>query len=203
MPGILSHWSEAKISLARLDKFLRRKELEQRSDVTHNQETSHKQALDSSSDEANVLSIVDGVFEWEARDQDEDDDDSETEEGKAEKAEKPTSALGEAEKALLLDMDDHPLEELAAEGDQSPSEPFKLREINMDVRRGELVTVIGRVGSGKTSLLNSMLGEMKHVAGQLTRNTSALSYVSQRYVLPNNREWPLRSHSVSGYSLVC
>jgi ABC-type glutathione transport system ATPase component len=190
VPGILSHWSEAKISLARLDKFLRRRELEQRSDVTHNsQETSHKQALDSSSDAANVLSIVAGVFEWEARDHDEDDEDSETEEGKAEKAAKPVSALGEADTALLLDMDDQPLEEMAAEGNHSPSEPFKLREINMEVRRGELVTVIGRVGSGKTSLLNSMLGEMKHIAGHLNRNASALSYVSQRYVPPNNSEW--------------
>lgn len=196
VPGILSHWSEAKISLARLDKFLRRRELEQRSDVTHNsQETSHKQALDSSSDAANVLSIVAGVFEWEAPDHDEDDEDAETEEGKAEKAAKPASALGEADTALLLDMDDQPLEEMAAEGNQSPSEPFKLREINMEVRRGELVTVIGRVGSGKTSLLNSMLGEMKHVAGHLTRNASALSYVSQR---PWIRNATVRDNIVCG-----
>jgi ABC-type glutathione transport system ATPase component len=168
----------------RLDKFLRRRELEQRSDITHNQEAPHAQVLDRSSDGANLLSIVNGVFEWEARDHDEDDEDAATtEDGKAEKAAKPTSgarpALGEDDTALLLDMDDQPLEEMATK--RPPSEPFKLSKINMEVRRGELVTVIGRVGSGKTSLLNSMLGEMKHIAGHLTRNTSTLSYVSQQY----------------------
>ena len=33
----------------------------------------------------------------------------------------------------------------------------------MKVRKGEFVVIIGEVGCGKTSLLNTMIGEMVHV----------------------------------------
>ena len=36
-----------------------------------------------------------------------------------------------------------------------------LRDINMDVKQGQLVCIVGRVGSGKSSLLSALLGEMQ------------------------------------------
>jgi energy-coupling factor transporter ATP-binding protein EcfA2 len=35
-----------------------------------------------------------------------------------------------------------------------------LSDINLEVKEGELVCVVGRVGSGKSSLVNALLGEM-------------------------------------------
>lgn len=87
---------------------------------------------------------------------------------------------GEEDATLLTNMERGGLDD---EGDGCHDDGgFRLHDINLEVKRGELVAVIGRVGSGKTSLLNSMLGEMKRAAGQLHRNASAVSYVSQRSV---------------------
>jgi len=36
-----------------------------------------------------------------------------------------------------------------------------LKDINMDVKQGQLVCIVGRVGSGKSSLLSALLGEMQ------------------------------------------
>jgi ABC-type multidrug transport system ATPase subunit len=36
-----------------------------------------------------------------------------------------------------------------------------LSNINLSVRKGEFVALIGQFGSGKTSLINALLGEMK------------------------------------------
>lgn len=43
--------------------------------------------------------------------------------------------------------------------------PFKLENIQMKIPRGSLIGVVGRVGSGKSSLLQGMIGEMRRVSG--------------------------------------
>lgn len=49
-----------------------------------------------------------------------------------------------------------------------------LEDINLTVRKNELLAVLGRVGDGKTSLLNSILGEMIRSDGNVTvRGTTA------------------------------
>ncbi|KAF9565380.1 ABC protein, partial [Agrocybe pediades] len=56
-------------------------------------------------------------------------------------------------------------------GTSSPSnatEPFRVHEVNMQVRRGSLVAIVGRVGSGKSSLLSGLIGEMRRIRGQVT-----------------------------------
>ncbi|RYP56800.1 hypothetical protein DL771_011575 [Monosporascus sp. 5C6A] len=46
-------------------------------------------------------------------------------------------------------------------------EPFKLQDINLQIGRDELVAVIGSVGSGKTSLLAALAGDMRKTSGQV------------------------------------
>ncbi|EIW84009.1 ABC protein [Coniophora puteana RWD-64-598 SS2] len=45
---------------------------------------------------------------------------------------------------------------------------FKVKDINMIVARGQLVAVVGPVGSGKSSLLQGLIGEMRRVSGSVS-----------------------------------
>lgn len=50
--------------------------------------------------------------------------------------------------------------------------------MNTEMTAGQLVTIVGTVGSGKTCLLNLILGELKLFSGKLIM-TGSLSYASQ------------------------
>ena len=53
-----------------------------------------------------------------------------------------------------------------------------LQDINLTVRKGELLAVIGRVGDGKSSLLGAMLGEMTRSEGNV-KVRGDIAYFSQ------------------------
>ena len=42
-----------------------------------------------------------------------------------------------------------------------------LKHINLNVNKGELTAIVGTVGSGKSSLLASILGEMHKLSGKV------------------------------------
>ena len=48
------------------------------------------------------------------------------------------------------------------------AEPFKLNDLDFSVGRNELVAVIGGVGSGKSSLLAALAGDMRRTSGSVT-----------------------------------
>ncbi|XP_071454835.1 multidrug resistance-associated protein 1-like [Hetaerina americana] len=59
-----------------------------------------------------------------------------------------------------------------------------LKNIDLSVRKGELVAVIGSVGAGKSSLLSALLGEMDKIAGRVnTKGT--IAYVPQQAWIQN------------------
>ncbi|CAD6187548.1 unnamed protein product [Caenorhabditis auriculariae] len=60
-----------------------------------------------------------------------------------------------------------------------------LTNLNFSVQRGQLITVVGRVGSGKTSLLQALLGEMEKVSGSVAMH-GRVSYVPQQAWMQNN-----------------
>lgn len=49
----------------------------------------------------------------------------------------------------------------------------------MNVRRGSLVAIVGTVGSGKSSLMSAILGEMEKEKGSV-RIRGSLAYTSQQ-----------------------
>jgi len=51
-------------------------------------------------------------------------------------------------------------------------EEATLANLSMDVRRGQLVAVVGIVGSGKSSLLSALLGDMKKLSGKASVSVS-------------------------------
>jgi ABC-type multidrug transport system fused ATPase/permease subunit len=51
-------------------------------------------------------------------------------------------------------------------------EPFKLQNINFEIKRNELVAIIGTVGSGKSSLLAALAGDMRKTGGSAVLGAS-------------------------------
>ncbi|KAF9360492.1 hypothetical protein BGX34_007744 [Mortierella sp. NVP85] len=59
-----------------------------------------------------------------------------------------------------------------------------LQDINLKVARGDLTAVVGRVGQGKTSLLNAIIGDMYRRQGSI-KVYGRLAYVSQQAWIVN------------------
>ncbi|CEH14605.1 abc transporter [Ceraceosorus bombacis] len=47
------------------------------------------------------------------------------------------------------------------------AKPFKLENLNLRVAEGELIAIVGPVGSGKSSILQGLAGEMRQTSGRL------------------------------------
>lgn len=65
------------------------------------------------------------------------------------------------------------------------SSPFALHDLELFVRRGEFIAVIGAVGSGKSSLLNAIAGEMRKTGGHVSLGSS-LSLCPQNVWIQNS-----------------
>ena len=55
---------------------------------------------------------------------------------------------------------------------------FKLMHVDLRVPRGQLVAIVGAVGSGKTSLLQGLIGDMRRTEGSV-RVGGSVAYCSQ------------------------
>lgn len=84
-----------------------------------------------------------------------------TQPGKPGATKKEAKAAQKAAKAAQKEMDDNDGSTLVED-----REPFKLQDINFEIGRNELVAVIGTVGSGKTSLLAALAGDMRRTRGE-------------------------------------
>ena len=60
--------------------------------------------------------------------------------------------------------------------DESDDNPT-LQNITVGVRHGELLAVVGVVGSGKSSLLSGLLGDMLKLQGSVAVSVSYLLYL--------------------------
>ncbi|XP_040531150.1 ATP-binding cassette sub-family C member 2 isoform X2 [Gallus gallus] len=59
-----------------------------------------------------------------------------------------------------------------------------IRDVTLDIKPGSLVAVVGAVGSGKSSLISAMLGEMENIKGHINIQGS-LAYVPQQAWIQN------------------
>ena len=60
-----------------------------------------------------------------------------------------------------------------------------LNGIDLNVKKGEFVTIVGEVGSGKSSLLRGLLGELRVIRGRFEVNGS-VAYIPQEAFLMND-----------------
>ncbi|KAF9984832.1 hypothetical protein BGZ65_012496 [Modicella reniformis] len=116
-----------------------------------------------------VVQIKDAVFAWEPEGP---EVETEKEERTREKvaAKKQKQLEKEARKAGKP----IPEKEVQVEKDYGPT----LTNINLSITRGDLTAVVGRVGQGKTSLLNAIIGDMYKRQGSV-KVYGRLAYVAQ------------------------
>ncbi|KAL8287275.1 hypothetical protein RQP46_003727 [Phenoliferia psychrophenolica] len=100
--------------------------------------------------------------------------------GKDVDAKKDKAALKKAAKEASKRKKNGISETPAVEEKEKSNEkaPFELRGIDMVVPRGALVCIVGSVGSGKSSLLQALIGEMRKIEGEVVFGGST-SYFAQ------------------------
>lgn len=65
--------------------------------------------------------------------------------------------------------------------------------LNVCIPEGFLVAVVGHVGSGKSSLLSALLGEMDKLEGTVAIKVAALAHSPQRAEISQPAAWPVFS----------
>ena len=155
IPESITMITDVFVSMRRLTLFLESKEIE--FDKVK-QEPNHKSLY--------AAEIKDGCFYWDKRvSQEESEQILDEEKNKKELKAKDkgddvmVTASSELRKTLLTTATE---EVEVAEGAQKASDDrFTFEDLNFRAERGKLTVIIGKIGSGKSSILYSLLGEMR------------------------------------------
>lgn len=110
-----------------------------------------KEDIERDEEMKNAIEIEHASFTWERLPTDKD-------------AEKPAKKTDAAAAAALKEKEEAEKE--------APTEPFKLKDLTLEVGRNELLAVIGTVGCGKSSLLSALAGDMRVTDGKVRMSTS-------------------------------
>jgi len=167
LPMMITSAVQANVSIQRINKFMRSAELD-------------PEAVDRSKGEGPAVEVSGASFRWDVVEKEKIDEKPEVN-GDVSKEEKKAEVLvngNETVVTTVIDNDD--TDKTKGEA----VEPFTLRDINLKVPKNSLCAVVGTVGSGKSSLLSALLGEMDMLKGDLKVN-GAVAYVSQQAWIQN------------------
>ena len=155
-PSALSQFASLIVATKRIGAFLKREET-----------TEKLEGVSFNTDESPVngescIVIKDGKFIW--RKEESLDDALKNEDSRRKRK-------GRKKKGVEEEKKEEETDEKKGDGkkDDNPTEnPFELSNVNVDIKAGELVMVVGSVGSGKSSLLMSVLNEIPKVEGSIS-----------------------------------
>ncbi|KAI0564144.1 ABC transporter [Gracilaria domingensis] len=183
LPMTVNAYIDARIGMKRIERFLGLEDTDNYSRVHKSSSTdsersksldhqrSHSSFTTSSGDEESVgIEIQDGAFEWSKLAQDT---------AVSEKKGLFSSCLSRPKRNRKSDQ-------TSQNASADANEPQKhvsvrgpiLSDINVKLKGGELVAIVGRVGSGKSSLIHAILGEMRKVQGSVSLE-GKVAYVAQ------------------------
>ncbi|KAJ3101164.1 hypothetical protein HDU97_001630 [Phlyctochytrium planicorne] len=149
IPIMATELTDAKVALDRLNAIMTADELD-----------SPPKFLPSG--EPNAIEVDDAEFKWEVDGKLMEDD------AVAPKEEKKVLGKDGLVKIEIEDEADAGRTTSSSDDSSETMDRFTLQGINVSVPRGSLVAVVGVVGSGKSSLLNGLVGEMKRTKGSVT-----------------------------------
>ncbi|KIM43746.1 hypothetical protein M413DRAFT_443652 [Hebeloma cylindrosporum] len=187
-PLVLNALAQAMISIGRICKFLTAEELEEPYRIDPELKSAFKLEgdfewetvvrLEETSENLDEKAIMQKELERQKAEKK-----AAKEKKKAEKAKSERSSgwwkrqeKGGTEKEVLPStvFDETPQEPLVVE--EEP--PFSLKDLKLEVPRGAFVAIVGRVGSGKSSVLQALIGEMRRTKGEVVFGGS-VAYVPQ------------------------
>mmetsp|Transcript_14532 Transcript_14532/g.49619 ORF Transcript_14532/g.49619 Transcript_14532/m.49619 type:complete len:1544 (-) Transcript_14532:156-4787(-) len=171
LPMIINIVVESQVALGRLTNYLLADEVDKKYYINCKEGEDDPQSLNFSRKEEEVVSevpivIQDGRFSW-----------SNAPTAKQEDAAKATTFLSK----LLQIFKGVPK---MRKGAELGTYNCVLRDIDLEVRKGELCMVAGKVGCGKTSLLCAILGEMKKESGSVSLS-GRIAYAAQQPWIKN------------------
>ncbi|KAK0186449.1 multidrug resistance-associated ABC transporter [Armillaria mellea] len=143
LPLITTAISDALVALGRVSRFLTAEELTNQYIVDGHSQYAVK---------------IDGTFTWETVEQLDSVKLAPPHSGKAEKRNKQKA--GNTLPLSKAEIDD-------ASSHTSIDYPFELQDLHMVVLKGSFVAIVGRVGSGKSSILQALIGEMRRIRGEV------------------------------------
>ena len=157
LPLVLGQTIDAWSSMKRIQEYLLEEEMEE------------EMTVDKTGDDA--IRLEDASFTWER---------TPTQEGDKAKGDKAKGGKGEKgvkEPKVKKDPSQAPARPDSSGEDTASTlveerEPFKIHDLNLSVKRNELIAVIGSVGSGKSSLLSALAGDMRKTNGNVVFGAS-------------------------------
>ncbi|KAK4561111.1 ATP-binding cassette transporter yor1 [Recurvomyces mirabilis] len=157
LPMVVGQVVDANASLGRITEFLEAEEISD--EAVWNLEMK------------NAVSIKDADFTWERTPSQNTDKPGQNPKGmkqaKAEKKQAKKDAKEEKRRSKHVDSIPQTPTTPTSPGDEQEEKPFSIKNINLDIGRNELIAVIGSVGSGKSSLLGALAGDMRRTTGSL------------------------------------
>ncbi|KDQ52618.1 hypothetical protein JAAARDRAFT_40221 [Jaapia argillacea MUCL 33604] len=177
LPIMLAVVVEAVISLGRISKFLVAEELDEPFEVD----------LEC----PNAVEVEGGGFSWEVTLRDGDPGEKSPgvigNNGDPKSAEKEKGAKGrkgkkgkgkkKGDKTTPVSDDSTGVDGSSGEEARTPT-PFELKDVNVTIPRGSFIAIVGRVGCGKSSFLQALIGEMRKTAGSVKLG-GTIGYVPQ------------------------
>ncbi|KAF8578287.1 multidrug resistance-associated ABC transporter [Ramaria rubella] len=155
IPFVFSACSDAYVALGRIGDFLTADELAEPDIVRP---------------ESMYAVEVDGDFAWEAGmvDTGNQNGSSAGKKNKNKNKNGQKSVRGSAKRSDVPTAADLPSqEEQEVQAEKPEDKPFELQGVKIRVPKGSFVAIVGRVGSGKSSLLQAMIGEMRKKRGEI------------------------------------
>jgi ATP-binding cassette subfamily C (CFTR/MRP) protein 1 len=169
LPSVISQTIEAYVSLGRIEGFLLKPDLDPKAVLT---------AVDAASPYA--IEIQSATFKWATPPKK--DADAKPAAGAAAAA--AGDAAGKKKKVDKKKAAAEAAEAAAAAAAAAAARPPTLKNINLKIRRGAFAAIVGEVGSGKSSLLHALLGEIPKESGTV-RVGGRMAYMAQQPWIQN------------------
>jgi len=180
LPMMITSAIQASVSIKRINKFMRSAELDP-SSVSKNDKSESSEAI----------SVSNASFNWGEK-----EEDNQTKKGVKKDQDKKKGEKSKKKNGIAINGDvkiestngnvnhDEDTKLINGNAKETKFEQFSLQHINLKVPKGSLCAVVGTVGSGKSSLLSALLGEMERVSG-LVEISGRIAYVSQQAWIQN------------------
>ncbi|KAI8844977.1 ABC transporter type 1, transmembrane domain-containing protein [Chytridium lagenaria] len=182
LPGSIQSVLQLKVALKRIDKFLGEPELERFQTGNDDETISIDNAADS-------VGFTNGCFSWEESITKNDNTDTANACSQDISSNETTPLLNSSTFKSSKDSNNSPSPKLASSIAASTSQidAFHLRNLTLGFPNGGLTAICGPTGSGKSSILQALLGEMHRISGTafLPLKNKNVAYVAQTSWLRN------------------